>query len=201
MPDLTWDSTAQRFRGAGGRFVREDAVRGAIEDVIGQASDRLAGLTDRLKSGAITLPDWQSGMRAELKNLHSATATIAHGGRLQMAPADWGWVSGRLRNEYNFLAGFALDNAQGKPISTGRARLYAESARQTFEEMKRRDARLRGSVEEKWVRRASESCAGCIEQSGRGWLPAGQLPRLSSQQCKTRCKCVIQTRPVAQEAA
>jgi len=197
---LRWDPGAQRFRGDGGRFVTETAVRGAVEDLITQASDRLAGLTDRLKAGQITLPDWQSGMRSELKSLHSATATTAHGGKAQMAPADYGWVSGRVRNEYNYLTGFALDNAQGKPISTGRARQYAAAARQTFEEMLRRDARLRGAAFEKWVRRASESCPGCANQP-KGWQPVGTLPRLGSQPCRANCRCVIQTRTVAQEAA
>lgn len=201
MPELSYDVATQRYRGAGGRFVSEQGVRDAVEHLIGQASDRAAALTDRLKAGQATLPDWEAGMRAELKNLHVVTATVAHGGKAQMSPADYGWTGARLKEQYRFLAGFAAEAAAGQPISPGRARLYAEAARQSFEEMRHRDARLRGAVQERWVRRASESCPGCVEQSGRGWVAAGQLPRLGSQSCRTHCKCLIQTRTVAQEAA
>jgi hypothetical protein len=163
----------------------------------------MAALTARLNAGG-QLADWQLGMRAELKGLHGTLATVAHGGKAQMSPADYGWLSGRLREQYTFLSQFSLDLAQGRLTpaqAEARARLYAESGRLTWTEMQHRDARLRGATEERWVRRASESCAGCVAQSGRGWVAVGQLPRLGSQPCRSRCKCQIQTRIVAQEAA
>lgn len=200
---LVYDQTAQRFRGSGGRFVAEPAVRAAVDDLVQTAGDRMATLTGRLTAGG-PLADWQSGMRAELKGLHTVLATVAHGGKAQMSPSDYGWVSGRLREQYTFLSQFSLDLAQGRLTpaqAAARAQLYAESGRLTWAEMRHRDARLRGAGEERWVRRASESCPGCVAQSARGWVAVGQLPRLGSQPCRSRCKCEIQTRPVAQAAA
>jgi hypothetical protein len=201
MAETRWDAVAVRFRGPTGRFVPESAVRGAIDDLVSTAGDRLAALTDRLKGGALPLAEWQTQMAHELKLLHMATATVAHGGKAAMAPTDYGWVGSAIKRQYDYLAGFALDMAQGKPVSAGRARLYAEAARQTFEEMRHRDARTRGVEQERWVRRAAESCSGCRAQSGRGWVALGQLPRLGSQQCRTRCKCYVQTRHAPVEVA
>jgi hypothetical protein len=202
---FTWDPIARRYRGPTGAFVPDAAVRQAVDAVVDGSAERLAGLTQRLTAGALDLATWQQQMAAELKAVHLATITAGHGGWAQMSPADWGWAGQRLRQQYAYLRDWATALAAGTAPLDGRAgaraRLYGDAARQSYEELRRRDGRLGGDTEERRVRRASESCAGCRAEAGRGWQPAGTLAPLGSQQCRSRCKCVWQTRQVRRAAA
>jgi hypothetical protein len=202
---FTWDPAARRYRGPTGAFVPDAAVRQAVDAVVDGSGARLAVLTQRLVDGALDLATWQQQMAAELKALHVATATAAHGGWAQMSPADWGWVGQRLRTQYGYLRDWAADLAAGRASLDGRAvaraTLYGDAARQTYQEMTRRDARLHGGTEERRLLRATESCAGCRAQAALGWQPAGTLAPLGSQPCLTRCRCVWDTRVAQPEAA
>lgn len=211
MPDpvLRYDPATGRYRSAAGRFVSEDLARAAVDDLTTKAAQRMDSLTARLMGGQMRLADWQDAMRAEIQAVHGTLATVAQGGRAQMSPAAWGRLSGRLRFQYDRLAVFALDLAQGRVTeaqAVSRARSYGRSAYLTYEETRRQMAQRRGVTEEKWTRRASESCSGCQEQAARspatgGWVPAGTLPPLGSQPCRGNCRCVIQTRRAPTEAA
>lgn len=206
MPDpvLRWDSAAGRYRTASGRYLSDRAARAAVDELLATAAGRLEALTTRLQGGGLRLADWQEQMRGELRNVHGVLATVAHGGKAQMSPADYGRLSGRLRFQYERLSVFALDLAQGRvsgPQAASRARAYARAAYLSYAETGREDARRRGADEEKWTRRASESCSGCQDQSARGWVPTGQLPPLGGQPCRGNCRCVIQSRRAPGEAA
>lgn len=165
----------------------------------------MAALTGRLRAGTIDLPTWQTGMAAEIKTLHVAMATAAKGGKAQMSPADWGRVGQRIREQYRYLDGFARGVADGRQPLDGRlvsrARLYADAGRTAYGETVRQLWADKGEVQERWLRRASESCPGCVEQSARGWVAEGVLPALGTQQCRSRCRCEIQSRLVPLAAA
>jgi hypothetical protein len=124
-----------------------------------------------------------------------------------MSPADWGWTGQRLRQQYQWLDGFAQDLATGKQALDGtlavRASLYAEASRATHREMERRQARLRGEQQEKNQLGAADHCPGCLEQTARGWQPIGSLVPVGSRTCLARCHCSIAFRnaPVSAVAA
>lgn len=163
----------------------------------------MAALTGRLRAGTLTVPEWQAQMAGEVKTLHVAMATAAKGGKAQMSPADYGRVGAEVKRQYQYLARFAEDVASGKQPLDGRAenraRLYGAQGSQFYGESVRQLWADKGETRERWVRRATESCPGCVEQSARGWVGEGVLPRLGSQACKARCKCSIQSRLVRQE--
>lgn len=205
QPRFTFDPKVARYRDRSGHFLAQDTVWQAVDQVAKTSGDRMAAIAERLRSGSIDLPTFQAGMAGEIKTLHVAMATAAKGGRAQMAPADWGRVGQRIRQEYAYLDGFARGVADGRQPMDGRlvsrARLYADAGRPAYGEAVRQLWADKGEVEERWLRRASESCPGCVEQSGRGWVVEGALPRLGTQQCRSRCKCSIESRPVAQRRA
>jgi hypothetical protein len=203
--DFRWDPVARRYRGPSGAFVPDAAVRQAVDAVVGGSGQRMRALTERLRDQSLDLATWQQQMAAEIKAAHLATIMAAHGGRAQMTPSDWGWSGQRLRSQYGFLRGWAAALATGIAPLDGRAlmraELYADAARVSHQEMRRRDGRLGGATQERRVLRASESCAGCVAEADRGWQPAGTLAPLGSQQCRSRCRCVFQTRPARRAVA
>ena len=48
----------------------------------------------------------------------------------------------------------------------------------------------RGKTEAKRIRRASESCPGCLIYAGR-WIPIGMMPPIGSLDCGSHCRCYL----------
>jgi len=194
-----WSPASGRYHDQDtGRFVSNLAINQAVDSVIAQAATHLAGLTQQLQSGAITLADWQAGMAQEIKLLHTGAAALGRGGWQQMSASDWGWTGQRIKQQYQYLTNFAHDIATGKQAMDGRliarAMMYADATRSTQKEMQRRTGMLRGNLEERNVLGAAEHCAGCLSASGMGWVPIGTLPPIGARQCRSRCRCSIITR-------
>lgn len=203
MP-FTFDPQSARYRNSvSGKFVPAAEVRGAVDVVIEQTSQRLQQITGGLQSGVLTIEDWRGLMAQELKSLHLTTASAAMGGWNMMSPADFGWVGQRLRQQYQWLGQFADDVVSGKQAMDGtlavRASLYAEAARSTNREMERRQARLRGEQQERNQLGAADHCPGCLDQTARGWQPIGSLMPVGSRSCLARCRCAMtyRTAPAA----
>lgn len=198
-PDYRWNETAGKYIGSNGRFVRFRAVRDALDATAKASGENIRALTESLRAGQLSVGEWESAMLREIKLMHTASAAAARGGWAQMSQADWGAAGRQIRDQYGYLHNFAQEMASGKQPMNGRvnvrADLYVEAARDTFEEMRRRYEKNNNAMtEERRVLAAAENCNGCIEQAGKGWQPIGTLPRIGSQECRTRCKCTFEYR-------
>ena len=177
-----------------GRFVSELTVRRDLDKYIDAKNAKLDSLTTQLRNREISLADWQTQMRNELRTAHTNAAMVAKGGRDQMTNADWGRTGRELRTQYEYLDKWAADIASGKAPLDGRAnwraKLYGNASRDTFEQQRRAMAAEMGNDEEMRVLHAKESCAGCIQYAGY-WASIGTLPRIGSQDCGTNCLCTM----------
>jgi hypothetical protein len=156
-----------------------------------------------LQAGEISLAEWQLAMEQEIKIIHTASAASARGGWAQMTQADWGWVGQRVRAQYAYLDRFTRQIAGGQQRLDGRAlmraRMYAQAARATFQEMRRRYARIYkdGVTEERVLKPNAEHCEGgdnrpgCVELAALGRQPIGTLPPIGAAQCLTFCLCTF----------
>lgn len=191
--------TLGRYRdNATGRFVSARQVRADIDSYIDASKKQIDTLANQLRGGQISLAEWQTAMRQEIKSMHINTSMAAHGGRAQMTPADWGRAGQQIRTQYQFLDTYAADLASGKIKLDGRlnvrAGMYAESARGSYEQEARRVAANTGLTEERRIRHASDSCTDCVDYAARGWQPIGALPRIGDSQCRTNCRCTFEYR-------
>lgn len=200
-----WNETAGRYIDLStGRFVPFVDVRDSLELVMDASGVRMSTLTDQLIGEQISLAEWQLGLMEEIKISHTAAAAAASGGWAQMSQSDWGAVGRLIRDQYDFLRNFANEIASGKQRLDGTARvrtdLYAQAARGTFEETRRRYERLKNGMEEE-ARALGEAdhCSsdddprgdleGCLELAALGWQPIGTLPKIGQSVCITRCHC------------
>jgi len=108
--------------------------------------DRVNGLEQRLRRGELTLAEWETAFRDELRDLHVNATVIARGGdRGAVTQSEWGRVGGTIRAQYRWLHGFALDiQRRGYDNLTGagefpseaymrwRSGLYAGSGRAAY---------------------------------------------------------------------
>lgn len=188
---------AGRYRDrATGRFVSELTVRGDLDKYIDAKNAKLDSLTTQLRNREISLADWQTQMRNELRTAHTNAAMVARGGRDQMTNADWGRTGRELRTQYEYLDKWAADIASGKVKLDGRAniraQLYGDASRSTYEQNRRAVASVNGYTQERRILHAKESCTDCLEYAARGWQPIGTLPRIGESVCRTNCKCTFE---------
>ena len=170
-----FDSRTRRYRvtadGAAatgqpvGTFVGQARMTVLRDSFIAEQKVATNLLAEQVANGNITIQQWTTGMRQVVKDSFIDQYTMAAGGRNSMTQADWGRVGRMVRDQYQYLDGFASDIASGRYTENGvaaRARMYAESSSQAFE---RGNAVSRGMPD----------------------LPA--YPGDGKTQCLSNCKC------------
>ena len=196
---FSYSKEARRYRNVtDGRFVSERTVRSVLDTVLDKSSERMAALSAQLRGGELSIASWQKSMQAEIKSAHLSSLSAARGGWNQLTPADFGRAGAAIKKQYAYLQKFAEQIYTGEQGRTkgleARAKLYAQSARNTYEEERRLLHKEEGFTEEKRVKAAGDSCVGCIEEAGKGWSPIGTLAGIGTVQCKSNCRCHMEYR-------
>jgi hypothetical protein len=191
-----WEAAVRRYRGPSGRFVSPLEVRGAIDDTITASARRMGMLSAQLQGRAITIAEWQRGMRDAMRDMHTSSAAAAAGGWREMSPAHYGRVGGRLRQQYAYLQRFALQLQSGEQPMDGRfavrAQMYANAARGTYEAARRTGERNGGMTRERRILHSHEACGDCEGYAALGWQPIGTLPNIGEASvCLTSCLCTF----------
>ena len=163
-------------------------------------------LAEQLKSGLITVPEWQAGVRDFIRVEYNEAMILQRGGREFVTQADWGYAGSSIKKQYAYLDNFAQDIA-GDPDKwlnsnrlNGRLKLYNQSGYSALEDFKNRDMRLAGWTDERNILGAADHCSGegakpgCIEVTGMGWRPIGTLPKIGARLCSQNCKCHFEYR-------
>ena len=120
------------------------------------------------------------------------------GGWDQMTQSSWGATGQLIRQQYDYLANYANDIANGTQALDGRALvrsdLYADAANGTFWEMDKRSMLADGYDMARRVLESSDgnNCDGCIEAATEGWVPIDEVLPIGDAECMTRCRCSIE---------
>lgn len=180
---------------ASGRLIREEPIRRALDAVIDSEATRMRALTQSLLDGGLSLSAWESSMLSSIKSLHLVGLSTASGGWYSLDSSDFGWVGRRIRDQYEYLRGFAADLASGKQPLNGtalaRAEMYASAARSTHRAAIERAAKERGLEQERNQLGSADHCGGCLGETARGWVAIGSLVPCGSRTCRSRCHCSI----------
>jgi len=113
--------------------IDDQSATNLIKIRIGIFFDQSDALTERMYSGGISIGQWQEDMKSLIRNVHTSAAAIGGGGWDEMSFAQWGRLGTPLREQYQYLKGFAefiaenRDNISLKAMQA-RARLYGEGA-------------------------------------------------------------------------
>ncbi|MEO7521509.1 MAG: hypothetical protein ABIW79_06795 [Gemmatimonas sp.] len=198
-PRFVFDAVSGRYRsGTTGRYISRGDVRQEVDRVIGKSSARVQGFGRELRDGRLTLDQWRTSMRNEIRTQHLVAAMAAKGGREQMTQSDYGRVGQLVRKQYAYLDNFAREIESGKVRLDGRflsrSSLYSGASRGTYHAVERTEMLARGFDEEKNILTAAEHCLGCLFESARDWVPLGELAPIGQRTCRTNCKCRIQYR-------
>ena len=137
MPQWGYDPRIHNFRNLDtGRIVSRRKVQVWSDDFISTTGGDSDALADMLIAGTLDLPEWERRMRELIKETYIAEYMLGRGGLNQMTFRDWGVLGHELRDQYQFLSGFAADIAAGRlsPAQLkNRARMYIDGAHQMFQ--------------------------------------------------------------------
>jgi hypothetical protein len=161
----TYDPNVKRYRRPNGRFVDQETVIDWAYAYADASRDVVQTLTGYAFQGTLRVPDWQTAMRRAVKNQYINQYLAGRGGMEQMTQRDWGIIGRALRDQYQFLDGFAQDLADGvitEAQAKARARMYIEAGHAAFER-------------------------GRAEAFGMPLLPA--YPSDGQTICLTNCRC------------
>lgn len=194
---FTWDARTARYR-RGGRFVSRLQVRMWLDEALDASGARIGALAEQLRAGRVDLVSWQVRMAREIKNVQLYSAAAAKGGWAQLTPADLGRVGQSVQAQLRYLNRFARQIQAGAlPLDgnmVARARLYAQSGRQIYHRTERAEMQLRGYTHERSIRYAGDSCAGCIAEAAKGWMPLGTMIPIGQRDCKGNDRCSVSYR-------
>lgn len=164
-----WDQRTKRYRSTDtGRFISAKQAISYRDQYTDTKIDSVGGLTDKLINRTVSLPEWESAMREEIKQTYIAEYLWGRGGRNNMTQRDWGILGQELREQYAYLSRFADQLAAGEITEAQarlRAKLYIEGSTQMFERAK---------------------------SEGRGMRPLPQYPGDGNTQCLTNCRCHLE---------
>jgi len=158
----------------------------------------LAELAEELRSGAITVSQWETSMRDFLRSEYETALILAKGGRENVTFSDWGYEGSLLKKQYQYLSNFAKEiSANPTAWMSGRLdarmNMYGNSAYGALEDFQRREAEAQGYDEEIRHLTPAEHCPDCLD-AAEHWEPIGTLPPIGDSVCLVNCKCVFEFR-------
>ena len=197
--DAAWsyDRGTGRYRDEKGRFLSQASVEKLVDARIDKLESSLKRFTRMLGDGNITLDQWEASVREAIKGAHIQAAIVGYGGKDQMGASEYGRIGQRLRSEYAYLQGFALDLLEQRisfPMALARIGLYAQSVRGSYwqgTELRKQEQGF--SLMRRILDPQAQHCEDCLGFAARGIVPIGSVP-LPGQRCacRARCRCRVE---------
>lgn len=197
--DYLWIAAILLFaRRSDGKQIPPDVIRAIFDDALANGRAAIDALGRQLITGEITAARWSIEMGRIIEQVNFAGGAAARGGWGQLTGSDTAFIRDRIGSQLDFLSGFYDDVISGKQKMTGqflrRARMYGDSGRGAYEDMRRLAFAQFGYTEERRILGAADHCPDCLEYAGLGWQPAGTLPPIGDSICRTNCRCTFQYR-------
>lgn len=197
MPEnrpYVWSPRAGRYRDpATGRFLSLAHVRNTISRSLVNAELAITSLGYQLRDSAISLIQWEIGMRQLLKDTALYNLAVAKGGWAQLNPNDYGRVGAHLQTQYKYLRRFGNQIASGEQALDGRffqrVRMYAKEGRSLYHRAEVDEHIVRGFTRYRSVLHPADHCDECVEEASKGFVTIGELIPIGSRTCRSNDRC------------
>lgn len=197
--DAAWsyDRNSGRYRDEKGRFLSQASVEKLVDVRIEKLETSLKRFTRMLDAGSITLDQWEGSVREAIKAAHIQAAIVGYGGKDNMGSGEYGRIGQRLRSEYAYLQGFALDLLERRvsgPMAVARIGLYAQSVRGSYWQGTELRKQQQGyGLMRRILDPQAKHCQDCLDHAARGIAPIGSLPLPGQRcECRARCRCRVE---------
>jgi hypothetical protein len=198
---VEWNKQSRRYI-RDGKAIPPASVRKMVLDTIGKAKERLANIAGQKIKGEINSPAWFVATRSEVKNMHTALAMLAQGGKGQMDVKAWGRTGQKIKSELEYLRGFQRSIERGELSDAqilARAIQYADASYVTYQQGVFNLEKMSGTQYVNWILdETAESCDGC--KASEGVHPVNNAPELGSNECGGKCRCSYEFAEYAEAA-
>lgn len=127
-----WVEAVRRYRSVEtGRFLGPSQAADLRDHFLERQRAGAADLAGRLEARTITVQAWEAAMRARVRTVFVTEYAFGRGGTGAMTAADRGAVAALVREQYDFLHGFAAEVAGGdlsRAQIAARSQLYFNAA-------------------------------------------------------------------------
>ena len=195
---VSYDRKVGKYRDDNtGKFVSRDRILRLVDEEAARLSTRMQAHARNLTAGNIDLPTFQRRSAEDLKLSAIRSTLLGSGGKSLTTNAQYGSTGRLLREQYQFLDGFARDLADGKlskAQAIQRASLYGASTRSAFHQAEKIARGREGfKLAMRQLDGASKHCLECIQHSTNGkYVPINEIVAISARcSCAARCRCSI----------
>lgn len=192
-----WDKTKRLFI-RDGKPIPPATVRQFVVDTVDAAKSRMESIAKGYLEHRNTA-ELAVSMREEIRNLHTALAMVAQGGRDQMTNSSWAKVGNVVKTENTFLRGFERDVANGLQSDAqilARAIQYAESGYRTYENgVLQREKDAGTGFARRVLDETAAHCDGdnnCPSLATEEFIPITEMAEIGDSPCGGRCRCTIE---------
>lgn len=194
---VTYNRTSGRYVGSDGRFVSRSSILRLVDEEAARLSTRMQAHARNLTAGNIDLPTFQRRAAEDLKLSLVRSTIIGSGGKSLTTSQAYGSTGRLLREQYQFLSGFARDLAEGKlskAQAIQRASLYGASTRSAFHQAEKIARGREGfKLAKRILDASSQHCNECLQfATGDRFVPIEQIVPVGTRcSCHSRCRCSI----------
>lgn len=182
-----------------GKIVSKAKILKLFDNEKARLETRLVKLSSQLERGDLTIAQWQRQITQELKQSHIRMGLLAGGGtNVPYTRKLYGAIGNNLKKQQEFLVQFRRDIQKGKYKDNPeklkwRARLYADSIRESFNDGERIARNQEGfDLAKRILDAGANHCDDCRRYANRGWVPLNEVVRPKTNcECKWRCRCFL----------
>lgn len=191
-----WNAFAGRFIGPGGQFLSFAAVRAGLDSALTAASADARAIAEAYNAGEIGVLEFENQMRELIKDTQIYSAAVASGGFNALGTQEIAALESELTEQFAYLSNWADDLASGlvRTAHGGRAAMYAQAARSTYDQIYRGGQIDRGFTEERNILNPGESCDLCISITDDDWVDIGTNIPIGLRTCLSNCNCSTEYR-------
>src|SRR5262245_19724466 len=156
----------------------------------------MRAIAEQYVAGTINHAEFVIQSKAEIRAGGRGMAMLENGGEL--SKSDLGRIGAAVKQQYRFFDAFANAVENGDvPLGQGliaRAGLYGANQFSQFQAFVRVREKKAGITHERNILGFADHCAGCLAETGRGWVKIGSLVPIGSRDCLARCRCTYEYR-------
>lgn len=198
---VTWQSEKGQFE-INSKPVPEQKLRLGLQMIIKRSEERMSQLSEQMKTGKISLQQWQARSQNEIRYIHAVASASALGGFSKLTQKDKDVLAERTAEQLKYFNKFGQDVQSGKQKLTGkvnfRARAFSRSACGTYFFVRTFNRiaealRLSKRLQIRRVLGQAEHCSDCQQQVSLGWMESGdaRFQPIGQSRCRFNCKCVL----------
>lgn len=195
-PVFTFDAATHRYLSASGKHVTQAELRGFVDKAVSSARAEARAIAEAfLEHG--NSAEYETAMKALLKNEYLSLSMIANGGREQMTDVLWGRTGAVLKSQYQYLEAMGRNLDEGlisEAQLLARSELYANAGIGTFESFLRDGMVEAGMSEALNILGGGNNCSECPSLSDEGWMPVDDMPMPGERECLVNCNCSVEYR-------